>query len=263
MTIVATKHRTASGGTAIESSDGKSGAVICGDGSAFTWGDDGAVLLADLAADPRDGLHLSDPDYPPSAPNVAAEVAEVREKLYGDGRTPGERASAAEVQKRIDSRKGHTDEDARQADEIRDFLKPRAGQRTPSEAPWSEGNSGSADRSADLDEMLKADPQLARLHGRLSDSQAPLHRPESDAGDKRDRDAADPMVLGAGSGKRTTQAHEQALPLLAPQSIAQLRGYASSDDPEERMKVKRAVSALPALAQALGRDLMRKLRDDR
>jgi hypothetical protein len=263
--MIAVKHQTVTGGIALESPDGKSGVCRTGDGRTYSWGDPGvtAVLLSELADEPEDAVHLSDAGTPPSAPNVAAEVAEVREKLYGDGLTVSERADAADVRRTLSARTGHTDEDARQAAEVRAFIEPRAGRRTPSTTPWeSEGAEGSGGGTDDVADLLRNDAELARVHSRLSEGQAPLSRPKPAQRDEsRPRDAADPMVL-TGTGRRTPLPQDRGVPMLTPQSIAQLRGFARSDDPADRAKVRHAVTALPSLAVALGQDLMRRLKED-
>jgi hypothetical protein len=246
--MIVRRFKTTSGGTGLETAEGRSGVVRTGDGDVFTWGDadESALLMAELDR-PEAAVTLSASDD--RAPGHDALVRETERMLYEDT-SADERTAIEQTREQVLG--------VRQSPEDRDAIHTArrlvgdvpAGRDVREHRRLPDTDAGDRERPDELEEMLARDGQLRRMHGRLSESQRPVERRSEAAG----------LVL---KGKwRTPPLHRQPLPALAPQSIATLRGWAASDDPCARARVRRAVNSWPALAEVIGLELMRVLRDD-
>ena len=260
------RETTAAGALVVESDDGRSGVHRAPDGTTLAWGDadQRSVLLSEVADEPDETLHVFLSDYDGGLSESA------RRLLAEDGMVRAGRASLAGDDSRA-AEEAHqmiygtqTSEQAQAVRDARARLDPASKERAATHDADLEDARARLDRRQGEpayagraewapDGWRGVDEELSTAREAIGGAAAiPTPPPRrDDAGARRASGRGRPLPL-----------HRQGVPLLAPATIATLRGMAASDDPSERARARHVVNAWPAIATVLGTPLMRALRDD-
>jgi hypothetical protein len=118
-----------------------------------------------------------------------------------------------------------------------------------------------AGRGAEVDAVRAATERFLERTKRelFGPEPAPAAKPPQEPqGTPRPRDAADPRVQTGPGGRPRPEGP----PMLAETSVATLRGMADSQDPEERARLRIAVSRMPSLLEVLSVDQRPRLAEE-
>jgi hypothetical protein len=287
--MIALGNRTASGGKALESADGRTGAVVTGDGDVFRWGDSTlSSKLADrLRADQARGEEsVQASDQAPQAlrgrrtesPEWKAAVEEGRRR---HGNRPQARDSIEEVLRAQAGRLRSSADTERIADEVRRAIDRAAmspesetGTREAERALDRRGSSPETDaKVADAERRLGREAGVARNRehdaNAIADGlreviggQSTVPSPGSGSQGSQAPTEGDGWRAVAGRSQRERTRPEGELPpAMAPKSIEYFQRMARGTE-EERDKIRHAVTRDSRLARLLDQETLRGLRRD-